>query len=93
MNLKVLMIGILSTNILLFNSVSAYNPEELRRLRDTGNCPNCDLRGADLRGADLRGADLSGADLSGADLSGADLRGATLNGVDFSGANLSDVKK
>lgn len=71
---------------------------QLRQLLSTGDCPNCDLRGADLVLADLENANLAGANLSGANLSqanlaGADLRGAnlaraTLNAANLMGANL-----
>jgi serine/threonine protein kinase len=64
------------------------NPSELKRLRDSGKCMACNLRGVDLRGMDLRGSELGYTDLSGADLRGADLRGAYLVGADLTGAKL-----
>ena len=41
------------------SSVSA----DLQRLKDTGDCENCDLEGAYLSGARLQIANLEGADL------------------------------
>ena len=55
-----------------------YNPDHVERLRETGNCLDCDLRQADLSEWNLRGADLTGANLFGANLARADLTGATL---------------
>ena len=61
------------------NSASAFDPDDLQKLKDTGNCEECDLRGANLEGADLEGADLKDANLTEAELSGANLTGANLN--------------
>ncbi len=59
-------------------------PEEnAQKLRDTNQCPGCDLSGVDLRNTNLEGANLSGAILRGANLSGCELEN-----VDFRGANL-----
>ena len=84
-----------------------YSQKDLDQLKNTNQCPRCDLRRADLRradlseanlrGADLRWANLSGANLSGANLiysklGGADLRWANLSGADLSGADLSGVR-
>ena len=60
------------------SSASAFDPDDLRMLTDTGVCFGCDLRDADLTGADLRGAFLMGADLAGSLLTGANLEGAIL---------------
>lgn len=83
--------------------VKAGNPEQVAQLRNTKQCPGCDLSGVELIGVDLseanlKGADLSGAvlrnvqliaaDLSEANLTNADLRGAILNGANLSGASL-----
>lgn len=73
---------------------AAANLEDLYQLRQTGNCPNCDLsyanlRGRNLRGADLQGANLNVANLRGADLAGANLTGAILNSADLTRANLT----
>lgn len=75
----------------------AADPDDLRRLQDTGVCIGCDLRGADFFGQNLARAVLSGADLRDADftaailyfaiLQGADMRGATLDGADLYGAD------
>jgi uncharacterized protein YjbI with pentapeptide repeats len=71
-----------------------YSPADLDQLKNTNQCPGCnlygaDLSGADLRDADLRNADLGAANLSGAKLSEADLRGAYLSEADLRGAYLS----
>ena len=76
------------------SSASAFDPDDLQKLKDTGKCATCDLGGADLSGADLGGTNLSGAKLISANLRGANLRGAklisaNLRGADLGGANLS----
>ena len=60
------------------SSASAFDPDDLQKLKDTSNCYQCDLAGADLAGADLRGADLSAANLSEATLPFAYVNGAIL---------------
>jgi len=67
---------------------TTYNPEHLKRLRGTKECPNCDLRGADLEGANLRDANLYRANLRDANLYRANLRDANLKGANLKGANL-----
>lgn len=66
-------------------------PQHVAQLKETGECPGCDLRGAELSGLNLDGAVLSGADLRNAELSGTTLRGASLNGADLRGVPLHDV--
>ena len=36
------------------SSASAFDPDDLQKLKDTGNCEECDLRDAYLASADLR---------------------------------------
>ena len=43
--------------------VSAADPDDLQKLKDTGKCATCDLGGADLGGANLSGAYMQGAAL------------------------------
>ena len=90
----VLMIGMLSAS-----GVYGFSYEDLRNLKITNQCPNCDLEGANLSSAnlsganlykaDLRKANLSNANLSGANLYLANLRYANLSSANLSGANLS----
>src|ERR687885_828342 len=77
MRRKILATTILLTTIALTAPARAqsYEPEHLKRVLETNQCPGCDLSYADLRGANLRYADLRGANLSYANLSNADLRG------------------
>jgi len=73
----------------------------LKRLLQTRECPQCDLRKLDLSGQKLQGVDLTGADLSGSNLQETNFRGAKLKGVKFldvvlidtmfSGADLRDA--
>ena len=72
------------------SSASAFDPAHLKRLKDTGDCINCDLKGADLRGADLKGAKLMGAKLSGANLDGAKLDYAIMDGAIFCNTTMPD---
>ena len=79
------------------SSASAFDPAHVERLRNTGNCEKCDLRGfkfpqdVNLVGANLSGANLERANLSGAFLPGANLSGANLSGANFLHANLEGV--
>ncbi len=58
------------------SGAAGFEGADLERLRRSGLCPACDLRGADLRDAFLSETDLRGAKLARADLSGADLASA-----------------
>lgn len=65
-------------------------------LKETGNCPQCDLSGANLSRFDLSGANLAGVNLSRsklalANLSDANLQGADLRETNFSGADLGNT--
>ena len=46
-----------------FGTASAFNGEDLQKLKTTGSCVDCDLSGAVLIHWGLSGADLSGANL------------------------------
>ena len=60
------------------SSAFAADPDDLQKLKDTGNCEECDLRGATLVGTSLEGADLVGANLKDAKLNYAIMNGAIL---------------
>jgi uncharacterized protein YjbI with pentapeptide repeats len=81
----------------------ASDLDDLMRLLESKQCPDCQLQDADLVHADLRDADLrgaalqranlgearlDGAQLVGADLSFTSLQGASLRGADLRGAKL-----
>ena len=70
------------------SSASAFDPADLQKLLDTGNCYQCNLAGATLAGADLVGVNLEGANLRGVNLEGANLTDAFLRGADLEGAKL-----
>ena len=48
--------------------VDAFSEEDLKKLKATGNCVQCDLSGADLWSEDLSGADLTQVNLAKANL-------------------------
>jgi uncharacterized protein YjbI with pentapeptide repeats len=78
------------------SQVSAFDPADLKKLKNTGDCVNCDLINADLRRTDLSDANLALANLSGADLVGANLEnvnfyGAILNRANMRNANLRNA--
>ena len=52
------------------SSAFAVDPADFQKLKDTGNCEECDLEGANLTGADLERAFLTYANLTGANLTG-----------------------
>lgn len=62
-------------------AISQEVAENVRKLRNSRQCRQCNLSGADLRNYSLGDVDLQWANLS----------GALLNGVDFKGANLQDT--
>ena len=80
---------------LVANGAAAFEPADRQKLKDTGNCVECDLFKAILSGANLSRANLNGAwlrkaDLSEADLSEADLTGAIMNGVILCNTTMPD---
>ncbi|CCI08287.1 pentapeptide repeat-containing protein [Microcystis aeruginosa] len=66
----------------------AENPDHVKKLKQTKQCPGCDLSGADLSGLNLRQANLQGADLSGSNLSRSDLTKANLSNAILTGSGL-----
>ena len=87
---------ILALALILPLSVEAYDPEHLKKLKETNKCYECDLskaklEDANLQGANLKDANLMGAKLGDARLRGANLKGADLWGADLWGANLADT--
>ena len=64
--------------ILFAGSASAFDPDDLQKLKNNNECDLCDLTGANLMEADLYKANLGGADLSGADLRNAYMNSAIL---------------
>ena len=88
LNMKRTLTALTVAATMFASSASAFDPDDLQKLKDTGKCATCDLGGADLSGADLGGTNLSGAKLISANLRGADLGGANLSGADLSGADL-----
>ena len=61
------------------------NPEDLEKLKETNECPECDLSGANLKFANLEWANLKEANLEGANLRHANLRGGNLLGANLKG--------
>ena len=56
---------ILALALILPLSVGAY-PEHLKKLKETNECPKCDLKGANLEWANLQGANTDYATMKGA---------------------------
>jgi|GEM_PF-2734172 len=88
--------SVVLTSLSFAATATAANPDHVKRLQETKECPRCDLSGADLRGlnlsfAILADADLRGAKLQGANLSNADLTRANLSQADLTGANLTQA--
>ena len=54
------------------------NPEDLEKLKETNECPECDLSGANLKFANLEWANLEWANLQGANTDYATMKGAIL---------------
>jgi uncharacterized protein YjbI with pentapeptide repeats len=89
--MKLLAAILISTPFCFVPAAWAANPAHLERLRETNQCPNCDLSGANLEQANLFGTNLINANLRGANLSGANLGSANLTDADLSGANLGNA--
>ena len=78
---------------LLFTTPLVARADDLIKLLQQRNCPDCrladvDLVHADLRDADLQRAELQRANLGQARLDGADLRGSNLQFTNLKGASL-----
>ena len=56
----------------------AFDPDDLQKLNDTGDCMWCDLREVNLEGTTTIAANLQGANLEGANLNYAYMNGAIL---------------
>ena len=83
--------GALASFILLFATCGAYafDPEDVKKLKTTNKCVDCDLTKANLSRMNLRQANLSGANLTGANLSRADLSNSWLMVTNLTKANLT----
>jgi hypothetical protein len=77
---------ILALALILPLSVEAYDPEHLKKLKETNAYPKCDLRRSLLEEADLEGANLNKANPSEAYLEGANLKEANLKEANLEGA-------
>ena len=73
------------------SSASAFDPDDLQKLKDTNECRICDLTNANLFGANLSGTNLFGTNLSDANLFGGDLSDANLVGANLSDSNLESA--
>ena len=73
---------------LLLTTPMAAQPDDLIRLLQQRNCPDCRLADVDLVHADLKHADLSGTQLQRANLSQVLLDGANLRNTDLRFTNL-----
>ena len=52
--------------MMIGSQASAFDPADLQRLIDTGDCAECRLRGANLEGANLNNANIYYAKMRGA---------------------------
>ena len=68
----------------------AYNQDDLQRLLETKNCPQCDLRFAILEEVNLDDAQLAGANFEGAKLLEVSLQHAELQNTNFNYALIHD---
>ena len=63
LNMKRTLTALTVAATMVASSASAFDPDDLQKLKDTGKCATCDLGGADLSGANLSGAYMQGAAL------------------------------
>ena len=73
------------------NGASAFNPDDLQKLKDTNSCVQCNLQGANLQGVNLQDADLRSATLWDANLQDVDLSSAVLRDARLIGAIMNGV--
>ena len=87
-----LTLPILTVTAILFAGIaSAFDPDDLQKLKDTGECKKCDLTSANLKRANLSSADLRDAFLREVFLVGGDLSGANLSKAYMKGAILCNT--
>ncbi len=91
LNMKRTLTALTVAATMFASSASAFDPDDLQKLKDTNECVACDLRDANLKGADLKRADLGEANLMGAMLWDANLMGAKLSGALMKGAILCNT--
>jgi hypothetical protein len=84
---------ILALALILPLSVEAYDPEHLKKLKETNAYPKCDLRRSLLEGANLSNANLWQAYLEGANLNKANPSEAYLEGANLKEANLEGAAR
>ena len=72
------------------NGASAFNPDDLQKLKNTNSCVQCNLQGANLQGVNLQDANLQDAVLRDAVLRDARLIGAIMNGVILCNTTMPD---
>ena len=78
-------------------AVVAGSPEDIKMLKNTQVCENCDFAGSDLRWANVYAAELAGAPnlvgavMNGSNFVGANLYGANLEAAQFVRADLTDA--
>ena len=85
--MKKLRLTILAIAATMFaNNASAFDPDDVQKLKDKRSCWQCDLSDADLSSANLLGTMLDGADFSNANLTEVDFTGANLTSVRLKGA-------
>ena len=87
--MKRLLAAVAVVTMLVGSSVLAFDPADLKKLRETNECASCDLSQADLFNDELTNANLIGANLTNTNLNGANLTGANLNGANLTDAKLS----
>ncbi len=75
---------------LVANGAAAFEPADLQKLKDTGNCVECDLFKAILSGANMSRANLRKACLSEADLTGAIMNGVILCNTTMPDGSVND---
>ena len=90
--MKLILKALTLTATMFANSASAYDPDDLQKLKDTGSCVACFLQNANLMDANLSYFNLEIANLSGANLEEANLKGANLKGANLAGANLNEAR-
>ena len=67
--MKRLLAAVAVVTMLVGSSALAFDPADLKKLRETNECASCDLSQADLFNDELTNANLIGAELTNTNLS------------------------
>ena len=87
--MKLTLLVMIVASTMFVGIASAFDPEDLQKLKDNNICIGCDLKSADLYKAALSRANLSNANLADSMLNKANLSGANLTHANLTETDLT----